>query len=33
MTGVVIDRTGRMKEHFPDVKTIDDMRQILKMVG
>jgi putative hydrolase of the HAD superfamily len=33
MTGVVIDRTGRMGEHFPDVKTIDDMRLILKMVG
>jgi len=33
MNGVVIDRTGKMKEMFPDVKSISDMRQILKIVG
>lgn len=33
MTGVVIDRTGRMKESFPDLNVVTDMREILKWVG
>ncbi len=33
MTGVVIDRTGRVEKAFPDVKAVSDMRQILKFIG
>ncbi len=33
MTGVVVDRTGKMKKEFPNLRVVTDLRDILQWVG